>query len=86
MFNLDNDMTMQKVKSYITTGKTVSTVLDIEQLSQPDWRAQSFRVVTWLSEKETVRAESFWPHLVGTRPYIRRRMVGAKSNKSNGEP
>ena len=50
VFNVDNDIEEVALKTYITTNE--SNVIELSRLSKPKWNRQSYRVVTYYSEKE----------------------------------
>ena len=72
VFNIHNDIEQEALQKYIVDNG--SSVLEINKLSKPDWSRQSFRVLTYLSEKDTIMNADYWPELVGVRPFMRRRM------------
>ena len=59
MFNVDNDIEEEPLKTYITTNET--NVIELSRLSKPEWNRHSYRVVTYYSEKENIMSDEFWP-------------------------
>ena len=50
VFNVDSDIEEEALKTYITTNE--SNVIELSRLSKPEWNRQSYRVLTYYSEKE----------------------------------
>ncbi len=78
VFNIDNEIMQDTLKDYIVNNGT--TVLEINRLSKPEWNRQSYRVLTYLSDKDKVMSCDYWPELVGVRLFTRLRRIEAETD------
>ena len=79
VFNVDNDIEEEALKTYITTNE--SNVIELSRLSNPEWNRQSYRIVIYYSEKEKIMSGEFWPQDIGVRPFMRRRGETKSNNQ-----
>ena len=56
-------------------------VIELSRLSKPEWNRQSYRVVTYYSEKENIMSDEFWPQDIVVRPFMRRRGETKSNNQ-----
>ena len=56
-------------------------MIELSRLSKPEWNRQSYRVLTYYSEKEKIMSGDFWPQDIGVRPFMRRRGETKSNNQ-----